>query len=78
MRRRQKEARAIGGGTIPAWLDDFDPSAWPGGSDYQRWEAWEAARQEWAAANLPGGAEQLQSHSELIPDQPWSEVKHLI
>lgn len=66
------------GGKSPAWIDDFDPTAWPGSSDYQRWEAWDKARREWADKNLPAGAEQLDSHCELIPDQPWSEAKLLL
>lgn len=75
MRRRQKAPRAADGKAGPAWLDDFDPSQWPGGSDYQRWEAWDAARREWADKNFPGGSENLDSLCELIPDQPWEEAR---
>lgn len=78
MRRRQKEEKAIDGSSYPSWLDQFEPSEWGSGSDYQCWEAWDTARREWAEANLPGGAEKLDSHCELIPDQPWSEAKHLL
>lgn len=30
---------------LPLVLADFVPSEWPGGSEYQRYEAWRAARE---------------------------------
>lgn len=58
---------------MPADLAELDLSRWPGDSDYQRWEAWNAARKEWAEVHLPGGADALPDRSELVPDQPWDE-----
>ena len=79
MRRRRKEQVAFDGSTIPAPVLEFVAADWPGGSEYQRWAAWDAARTAWAEANLPNGVASLPFELvEYVPDQPWSEVAHTI
>lgn len=76
VRRRQRE-QIVNGQRIPERVLTFVPAQWQGGSDYQRWEAWDEARRSWAEVNLPGGAEDLPSTlgANLPPDQPWDEVE---
>lgn len=81
MRRRKKEQVAFDGSAIPASVSDFVMADWPGGSEYQRWAAWDAARTAWAEANLPNGVASLPTEMRErfpAPDQPWSEVAHTI
>lgn len=62
---------------MPTELLTFAPGRWPGGSEYQQWMSWNAAVVEWAAQNLPNGAEDLPdriTRAASTPDQPWSEV----
>lgn len=70
-RKRPSEAEQLG---LPPGLADFVPSDWPGGSEYQRYEAWRDARYSWAETNLSGGVEDLPWWHGDIPDQPWDEV----
>ena len=62
----------MAGGDTEARFSWFDPDAWPGASDYERYEAWKAAREEWAVKNLPGGIADLPSTlGGYVPDMPW-------
>lgn len=71
-RKRLSESEQLG---LPAGLGDFVPADWPGGSEYQRYEAWRKARIVWAEEHLPGGAEDVPWWQGEIPDQPWDEVE---
>lgn len=70
-RKRSSEAEQL---CLPSGLADFVPVDWPGGSEYQRYEAWRRARETWAENHLPGGSENLPWWHGVIPDQPWDEV----
>lgn len=60
---------------MPAEFIVFDPAGWPGGSEYQRWVAWDKARRAWACKNLPNGEDDLPcALGAYVPDQPWDEV----
>lgn len=67
----------VNGAKIPESVLTFIPGHWEGGSEYQRWAAWDEARVAWAEANLPEGIEDLPSDlgANLPPDQPWDEVE---
>lgn len=72
--RRKREASETEQLGLPRLLADFVPADWPGGSEYQRYEAWREARESWAETNLAGGVEDLPWWHGRIPDQPWDEV----
>lgn len=76
MRRRPREL-VVTGAKIPESVLTFIPGHWQGGSEYQRWAAWDEARVAWAEANLPGGMEDMPDGllDNLAPDQPWDEVE---
>lgn len=67
VRRRQRE-RVVG----EAEVLDFIPDQWPGETDFERYEAWAAARKAWAAKSVAEGGPGLPLYMGWIPDQPWS------
>lgn len=74
---RRRRPDWVRGGQVPVDFVSFDPAAWDGSSDYQRWVAWDAARTLWAEANLPNSSADLtdrQSRVASLPDQPWDEI----
>lgn len=70
MRRRSKNL--FEGADADSRLMDFDPQAWPGANDWERYEAWHTARNEWAEQHLPGGVTDLPLYVGWIPDEPWT------
>lgn len=72
VRRKRLDPQLKAG--LPLVLADFVPSEWPGGSEYQRYEAWRAAREDWAEKYHPEGVDGLPWWHGVVPDQPWDEV----
>lgn len=72
MRRRPKVVVTDEGATYPAYVFEFIPHDWPGAIDWDRYEAWQAAREVWAVANLPDGVAGLPFRLDgYIPDAPF-------
>ena len=55
MRRREKPVETLTGQPLDPKLEWFDPADYEGGSDWEKYEAWQDARQAWAKDNLPEG-----------------------
>ena len=74
--------RALGlRGTVPAILAAFTVTDWPASTERQAYEAWIAARADWAKHNhWPGGDAALHGSAIAVaaslPDEPWSPPLH--
>jgi hypothetical protein len=70
MRRRPRNE--VAGVPIEAAVLEFTPEQWPGANDWEKYEAWREAREEWAKRNLPGGVADLPFRlGSYIPDMPF-------